>query len=150
MRAKEYECFVVKIERLEKLCRALQEERIELYKRIKDAKTRDEEEEEEETAPEVLDSATAAADEKSATESSVIDEKIIRDLETAFMVTHTLKEQEESNPQCLQSEACKLATTGENPARSLQDVASSESTEQKAAETEVQPVSPNNDMEDVD
>ncbi|XP_069090405.1 beta-taxilin [Pleurodeles waltl] len=48
MRAKEYECFVVKIERLERLCRALQEERIELYKRIKDAKDNPEAVEDEE------------------------------------------------------------------------------------------------------
>ncbi|KAM3932283.1 beta-taxilin isoform 2-T2 [Leptodactylus fuscus] len=148
MRAKEYECFVVKIERLEKLCRALQEERMELYRRIKDAKTRDEEEEEEEedTATEVLVSATAAADERSVTESSVIDEKIIRDLETAFMVTHTLETPaEESRPQCLQSQA-----TGENPAQSLQDAACSESKEPNPSKTEEQHTSPNNDMEDVD
>ncbi|XP_075720404.1 beta-taxilin [Rhinoderma darwinii] len=151
MRAKEYECFVVKIERLEKLCRALQEERIELYKRIKDAKTRDEDEEEEETAAEVLDSASAAVDEKSVTESSVIDEKIIRDLETTFMVTHTLEETaKESSPQCLQSEANKLATTGEDPAQLLQGAACSDSTEQNPSKTELQQVSPNNDMEDVD
>ncbi|XP_037700535.1 beta-taxilin [Choloepus didactylus] len=38
LRAKEYECFVMKIGRLENLCRALQEERNELYKKIRDAK----------------------------------------------------------------------------------------------------------------
>ncbi|KAM4043454.1 beta-taxilin [Anomaloglossus baeobatrachus] len=151
MRAKEYECFVIKIERLEKLCRALQEERMELYKRIKDAKTRDEEEEEEEAAAEVPDSATAAVDERAVTESSVIDEKIIRDLEKAFMVTHTLEEQaEESSPQSLQSEASKLATSGENAAPSLQDAVCSNSSEQNPSKTELQQVSPNNDMEDVD
>ncbi|XP_056419312.1 beta-taxilin [Hyla sarda] len=152
MRAKEYECFVAKIERLEKLCRALQEERIELYKRIKDAQTRDvEEQEEEEMEPEVLDSATAATDEKSVTESSVIDEKIIRDLETAFMVTHTLVQTaEESRQQCLQLEASKSATTGEIPAQSLQDAACSDSTEQTPSKTKIQHVSGNNDMEDVD
>ncbi|XP_073431799.1 beta-taxilin [Dendrobates tinctorius] len=154
MRAKEYECFVIKIERLEKLCRALQEERIELYKRIKDAKTRDEEEEEEEeeeAVAQVLDSATAAADERAVVESSVIDEKIIRDLESAFMVTHTLEEQaEESSPQCLQSEASKLATSGENPAQSSHDAICSDPKEQNPSKTELQQVSPDNDMEDVD
>ncbi|KAG9493565.1 hypothetical protein GDO78_001453 [Eleutherodactylus coqui] len=151
MRAKEYECFVVKIERLEKLCRALQEERLELYKRIRDAKTRDEEEQEEETATEDLDSATAAADEKAITESSVIDEKIIRDLETAFMVTHTLVEKpEESSLKCLQSDADKLATTGENPAQSLQDAACSDSTEQNPSKTKLPHVTPKDDMEDID
>ncbi|XP_059841262.1 beta-taxilin-like [Hypanus sabinus] len=34
MRSKEYECFQLKIKRLENLCRVLQEERAELYKRI--------------------------------------------------------------------------------------------------------------------
>ncbi|XP_076999435.1 beta-taxilin isoform X2 [Tamandua tetradactyla] len=38
LRAKEYECFVMKIGRLENLCRALQEERNELYKKIREAK----------------------------------------------------------------------------------------------------------------
>uniref|UniRef100_A0A8C3TUJ7 Taxilin beta n=1 Tax=Catharus ustulatus TaxID=91951 RepID=A0A8C3TUJ7_CATUS len=37
MRSKEYECFMLKIQRLENLCRALQEERNELYKKIKQA-----------------------------------------------------------------------------------------------------------------
>ncbi|XP_069464215.1 beta-taxilin [Ambystoma mexicanum] len=48
VRAKEYECFVTKIQRLERLCRALQEERIELYKKIKDAKENPGQEDEEE------------------------------------------------------------------------------------------------------
>lgn len=150
MRAKEYECFLVKIERLEKLCRALQEERIELYKRIRDAKTHDKEEEEEEVADEVVDSATAATDERSVPESSVIDEKIIRDLETAFMVTHTPEETAEESSLQGPLEASKLATTGENPTQSLQDAACSDSTAQKPSKTELQQVSPNNDMEDVD
>ncbi|XP_069829852.1 beta-taxilin [Dendropsophus ebraccatus] len=151
MRAKEYECFVVKIERLEKLCRALQEERSELYKRIKDAKTRDEEEDEEEVemATEALDSAASATNEKSVTESSVIDEKIIRDLEKAFMVTHTLEEA--AGESSLQLEAVELAaTTGGNPAQSSQQAACPDSTEQKTAKPEGQQVGPNNDMEDVD
>ncbi|XP_004628641.1 beta-taxilin [Octodon degus] len=41
LRAKEYECFVMKIGRLENLCRALQEERNELYKKIREAKMPD-------------------------------------------------------------------------------------------------------------
>ncbi|XP_040285166.1 beta-taxilin [Bufo bufo] len=146
MRAKEYECFLVKIGRLEKLCRALQEERIELYKRIKDAKTQDEEEEEEEMADEVPDSAVAPADERSVTEPSVIDERIIRDLETAFKVTHTLEEPaEERGSPCLHPDASELA--GENPSKSLQDAACSES---KPSKTESQHTPPTNDMEDVD
>lgn len=38
LRAKEYECFVMKIGRLENLCRALQEERNELYKKFEKQK----------------------------------------------------------------------------------------------------------------
>uniref|UniRef100_A0A8C4SNX6 Taxilin beta n=1 Tax=Erpetoichthys calabaricus TaxID=27687 RepID=A0A8C4SNX6_ERPCA len=48
---KEYECFVLKIQRLEKLCRALQEERSVLYKKIAEArgpKSKSKEEEPEE------------------------------------------------------------------------------------------------------
>ncbi|XP_075059217.1 beta-taxilin [Mixophyes fleayi] len=149
MRAKEYECFVVKIERLEKLCRALQEERLELYKKIREAKTHNDEDEEEDVAGEDL--GCAAHDERSITEPSVIDEKIIRDLETAFMVTHRLEETaEESSLECLQSETSQLAAAEENPAQSLQGAACSHTTEQKPSEGESQQTVMKNDMEDVD
>uniref|UniRef100_A0A8C5Q298 Taxilin beta n=1 Tax=Leptobrachium leishanense TaxID=445787 RepID=A0A8C5Q298_9ANUR len=110
MRAKEYECFVVKIERLEKLCRALQEERIELYQRIKEAKTNDREEEEEDddSNPGELEPSNQPL--QSTTETSLVDEKIVKDLEAAFMVTHTLEEKpQESSLECLQSEARALS-----------------------------------------
>ncbi|XP_048391871.2 beta-taxilin [Stegostoma tigrinum] len=42
LRSKEYECFQLKIQRLENLCRALQEERTELYKRIMNVRVREE------------------------------------------------------------------------------------------------------------
>uniref|UniRef100_V9KIP2 Muscle-derived protein 77 n=1 Tax=Callorhinchus milii TaxID=7868 RepID=V9KIP2_CALMI len=48
MRGKEYECFQLKIMRLENLCRVLQEERTQLYKKIAEARCPKEEEEEEE------------------------------------------------------------------------------------------------------
>ncbi|XP_034274812.1 beta-taxilin [Pantherophis guttatus] len=98
MRAKEYECFVVKIQRLENLCRALQEERNVLYKKIKEAQfpeenkeeEAEEDEEEEEQQVEVEDSlenkttvTSQAIDEPSATS-----EIIPKDLATAFMMTH--------------------------------------------------------------
>uniref|UniRef100_H0V914 Taxilin beta n=1 Tax=Cavia porcellus TaxID=10141 RepID=H0V914_CAVPO len=60
LRAKEYECFVMKIGRLEKLCRALQEERNELYKKIREAKT-----------PEKEDQGQHASDEEPGPDSSV-------------------------------------------------------------------------------
>ncbi|XP_077342869.1 beta-taxilin [Lithobates pipiens] len=152
LKAKEYDCFVVKIERLEKLCRALQEERIELYRRIKEAKTHDNDEvEEDEDVSDGEDSATAAQDESSTVEPSGIDEKIIKDLETAFMVTHCLEETaEESSLECLQSDASKLATSVEQPAEPLEGAACPEVTIQNSSKAESQQASEYNDMEDVD
>ncbi|XP_015677662.1 beta-taxilin [Protobothrops mucrosquamatus] len=97
MRAKEYECFVVKIQRLENLCRALQEERNVLYKKIKEAQfpeenkeeeaEEDEEEEQQAGVEDSLENKTTvtsqAVDEPSATS-----EIIPKDLATAFMVSH--------------------------------------------------------------
>ncbi|XP_030054397.1 beta-taxilin [Microcaecilia unicolor] len=98
MRTKEYECFVVKIQRLEKLCRALQEERMELYKKIKEAKSsegggEDEEREEEEVeeSVEVFTEKTGTSSsttEQASSEHSNIDQKIIRNLTESFMVMH--------------------------------------------------------------
>ncbi|XP_018422833.1 PREDICTED: beta-taxilin [Nanorana parkeri] len=152
LKAKEYDCFVVKIERLEKLCRALQEERIELYRRIKEAKTHDNDEvEEDEDVADREDLDTAAQDESSTTEPSGIDEKIIKDLETAFKVTHCLQETaEESSLECLQSDASKLATAVEQPAESLEGAACPEVTVQNPSKVESQQGSEYNDMEDVD
>nr|XP_033791386.1 beta-taxilin [Geotrypetes seraphini] len=100
MRAKEYECFAAKIQRLEKLCRALQEERIELYKKIRDAKfnegrgedeIREEEEVEKgvEVSPEKTGSSTATDQVRS--EHSNLDEKILKHLTASFMVMHYLE-----------------------------------------------------------
>lgn len=102
MRAKEYECFVVKIQRLENLCRALQDERNVLYKKIKEAQVaeekREEEEEEEEDGEEEqtgteesLDneaSASSSVTNQAAKEVSATCENILKDLAAAFMVTH--------------------------------------------------------------
>ncbi|XP_073483492.1 beta-taxilin [Aquarana catesbeiana] len=152
LKAKEYDCFVVKIERLEKLCRALQEERIELYRRIKEAKTHDNDEvEEDEDVADGEDPASAAQDESSTVEPSGIDEKIIKDLETAFMVTHCLEETaEESSLECLHSDASKLATSVEQPAEPLEGAACPEVTIQNSSKAESQQASEYNDMEDVD
>lgn len=152
LKAKEYDCFVVKIERLEKLCRALQEERIELYRRIKEAKTHDNDEvEEDEDVADGEDSATAAQDESSTVEPSGIDEKIIKDLEFAFMVTHCLEETaEKSSLECLQSDASKLPTSVEQPAEPLEGAACPEVTIQNPSKAKSQQASEYNDMEDVD
>ncbi|XP_043920678.1 beta-taxilin isoform X2 [Protopterus annectens] len=55
VRNREYECFQMKIERLEKLCRAMQEERNELYKRICSAKGNREQREDEEEEEDLLE-----------------------------------------------------------------------------------------------
>ncbi|XP_054849429.1 beta-taxilin [Eublepharis macularius] len=111
MRAKEYECFVAKIQRLENLCRALQEERNVLYKKIKEAQfpreTRDEEDEEEDQTIQEEDSlgneassrssVTGQADEMSVANEivlkdlAVVTENVLTDLTTAFMVTHHME-----------------------------------------------------------
>ncbi|XP_053317008.1 beta-taxilin [Spea bombifrons] len=149
MKAKEYECFVLKIERLEKLCRALQEERIELYKRIKDAKTSDKEGDDEDEDVEEIDSTNQA--QTSSTELSVIDEKIINDLETAFMVAHHLEEKpKDSGLECLQYEASNfppLVDQGAHPEQgtSCPDVKSVQPPRQESLKPEV-----DHDMETVD
>ncbi|XP_005389316.1 PREDICTED: beta-taxilin [Chinchilla lanigera] len=68
LRAKEYECFVMKIGRLENLCRALQEERNELYKKIREAKMPEKDDQSQHTSdeePEADSSVTTAVDAES-------------------------------------------------------------------------------------
>ncbi|XP_068087786.1 beta-taxilin [Hyperolius riggenbachi] len=153
MKAKEYDCFVVKIERLEKLCRALQEERSELYKRIKEAKTPDNKEvEDDEDLPDEEDIDTTAHNESSIAEPSGIDEKIIKDLETAFMVSHFLVESTEgSSLECLRSDPSNLATTAQQTAESLQGAACPDAVIEKPSKDQPQQTSAEcNNMEDVD
>ncbi|XP_039178684.1 beta-taxilin isoform X2 [Crotalus tigris] len=98
MRAKEYECFVVKIQRLENLCRALQEERNVLYKKIKEAQfpeeNKEEEAEEDEEEEEQQAGVEDSLENKTTATSQAIDEPsatseiIPKDLATAFMVSH--------------------------------------------------------------
>uniref|UniRef100_A0A8C3S5S3 Beta-taxilin n=1 Tax=Chelydra serpentina TaxID=8475 RepID=A0A8C3S5S3_CHESE len=115
MRAKEYECFVLKIQRLENLCRALQEERNELYKKIKEAKfTNEEEEDEEDRNDDILGKeadASPSVTEQDSAELSVIDENILKNLAAAFMVTHHVQDpltvsSENSNPEPADPQAC--------------------------------------------
>uniref|UniRef100_A0A8C8VFR7 Taxilin beta n=1 Tax=Pelusios castaneus TaxID=367368 RepID=A0A8C8VFR7_9SAUR len=127
MRAKEYECFVLKIQRLENLCRALQEERNELYKKIKEAKISNEEEEEEEEDEEdrnddILgkeDDVSSSVTEQDSTAQSSMDENILKNLAAAFMVTHHVAEsdpltvsRENRNPEPADPQAhCPLSLT---------------------------------------
>ncbi|KAM4692710.1 beta-taxilin [Discoglossus pictus] len=150
MRAKEYECFAVKIERLEKLCRALQEERIELYKKIKEAKT---EKVDEDVDDEVNDGDVATSDlvEKCSAEPSVIDERIIKDLENAFLVTHRLEEgSDDTNSECLQSEASNGVPQVEKPEQAPQAASLPECSSQQPSKDEPQQLTVDNDMEAVD
>ncbi|KAM6459899.1 beta-taxilin [Liasis olivaceus] len=98
MRAKEYECFVVKIQRLENLCRALQDERNVLYKKIKEAQfpedSKEDEEVEEDEEEEQQAGVEDSLENKATITSQAIDELSVtseitpKDLATAFMVAH--------------------------------------------------------------
>ncbi|XP_009703897.1 PREDICTED: beta-taxilin [Cariama cristata] len=88
MRSKEYECFVLKIQRLENLCRALQEERNELYKKIKQAQFPEEvngngiseEDDDADTNP--------SSSEQASIELCTADENMLKELAEAFRVSH--------------------------------------------------------------
>ncbi|XP_025925875.1 beta-taxilin [Apteryx rowi] len=86
MRSKEYECFVLKIQRLENLCRALHEERNELYKKIKQAQF-PEETNENDISEEDTDTSPSSS-EKASVELPTTDKNTLKDLAEAFMVSH--------------------------------------------------------------
>ncbi|XP_008061823.1 beta-taxilin-like [Carlito syrichta] len=87
LRAKEYECFVMKIGRLENLCRALQEERNELYKKIREAKMAEKDDQSQHTSDEEPESNVSEDKEIDAEEVNSV-QKAVEDLATAFMVIH--------------------------------------------------------------
>ncbi|NXJ79200.1 TXLNB protein, partial [Trogon melanurus] len=96
MRSKEYECFVLKIQRLENLCRALQEERNELYRKIKEAQFPEElngngvlEEDDADTSP--------SSSEQASIELHTTDETMLKELAEAFRVSHKAEESLPSN-----------------------------------------------------
>ncbi|XP_048345539.1 beta-taxilin [Sphaerodactylus townsendi] len=110
MRAKEYECFVAKIQRLENLCRALQEERNVLYKKIKEAQFPGEEREEEDEEKDQTigdntqgneagpSSSFIGQDAELSVDSEIVlkdlaitSENALKNLATAFMVTHHME-----------------------------------------------------------
>ncbi|XP_029801372.1 beta-taxilin isoform X2 [Suricata suricatta] len=102
LRAKEYECFVMKIGRLENLCRALQEERNELYKKIREAKMPVKDDQSQHTSDEELESAASVGGEVEAEEANAI-HNAVKNLATAFMVIHhpesTLDQSKEIQPE---------------------------------------------------
>ncbi|XP_059033389.1 beta-taxilin [Mustela lutreola] len=85
LRAKEYECFVTKIGRLENLCRALQEERNELYKKIRDAKMPETDDRGQHTSDEEPESAVSGGVGVDTKEAESV-HNAVKNLATAFMV----------------------------------------------------------------
>ncbi|NXW00230.1 TXLNB protein, partial [Fregetta grallaria] len=118
MRSKEYECFVLKIQRLENLCRALQEERNELYKKIKQAQFPEEmnengileEEEDADTSP--------SSSEQASIELRTTDENMLKELAEAFRVSHKAEESlpsNNSNPETCDAQTCNAVLVPELP-----------------------------------
>ncbi|XP_037374683.1 beta-taxilin [Talpa occidentalis] len=85
LRAKEYECFVMKIGRLENLCRALQQERNELYKKIREAKLPEQDDQSQPTSEEEAESTVPVGEEVDMKEASSV-HNAVKSLATAFMV----------------------------------------------------------------
>uniref|UniRef100_A0A4W2EJ29 Taxilin beta n=1 Tax=Bos indicus x Bos taurus TaxID=30522 RepID=A0A4W2EJ29_BOBOX len=85
LRAKEYECFVMKIGRLENLCRALQEERNELYKKIREAKMPKKDDQGQHTSDDEPN--TSVNEEADAEEANNV-HKAVQNLAAAFMIMH--------------------------------------------------------------
>ncbi|NXB40437.1 TXLNB protein, partial [Eulacestoma nigropectus] len=121
MRSKEYECFVLKIQRLENLCRALQEERNELYKKIKQAQFPEEvngnsileEEEEDDT------DTTPSSSEQASIELHESDKRMLKQLAEAFRVSHKAEESlpsNSSNPETCDTQTCSAILVPEPPA----------------------------------
>ncbi|KAM6278716.1 beta-taxilin [Porphyrio hochstetteri] len=118
MRSKEYECFVLKIQRLENLCRALQEERNELYKKIKEAQFPEEmngngileEEDEADTSP--------SSSEQASIELRATDEAMLKELAEAFRVSHKAEDSlpsKSSNPETCEAQTCHANLVPELP-----------------------------------
>uniref|UniRef100_A0A8C9CGI2 Taxilin beta n=1 Tax=Phocoena sinus TaxID=42100 RepID=A0A8C9CGI2_PHOSS len=88
LRAKEYECFVMKIGRLENLCRALQEERNELYKKIRETKMPEKDDQGQLTSDDdEPESNTSVGEEADAKEANSV-HSAVQNLTAAFMVIH--------------------------------------------------------------
>ncbi|NWS34325.1 TXLNB protein, partial [Polioptila caerulea] len=125
MRSKEYECFMLKIQRLENLCRALQEERNELYKKIKQAQfpeevngngILEEEEEDEEDDTEM----TPSSSEQASIELHERDKRMLKQLAEAFRVSHKAEESlpssSSSNPDTCDTQTQNAILVPEPPA----------------------------------
>ncbi|GAB1294928.1 Beta-taxilin [Apodemus speciosus] len=87
LRAKEYECFVMKIQRLENLCRALQEERKELYKKIREAKMSEKDDQVQHISDEEPESNVSEEKEVAVGEANSV-QNAVKNLATAFTILH--------------------------------------------------------------
>ncbi|XP_021247017.1 beta-taxilin [Numida meleagris] len=119
MRTKEYECFVLKIQRLENLCRALQEERNELYRKIKQAQLpegvngNDILEEDDDDA-----NTNPSSSEQASIELCAADKSMLQELAEAFRVSHNAEEtlpSNSSNPETCDVQMCKAISVPELP-----------------------------------
>ncbi|XP_069708106.1 beta-taxilin [Phaenicophaeus curvirostris] len=124
MRSKEYECFVLKIQRLENLCRALQEERNELYKKIKQAQFPEEVngngilEEEEDDNNDDNNDMNPSSSEQASIELRATDESVLKELAEAFRVSHKTEQSlpsNSSNPETCDTQTCNAVLVPEHP-----------------------------------
>ncbi|KAM6324554.1 beta-taxilin [Aegotheles albertisi] len=119
MRSKEYECFVLKIQRLENLCRALQEERNELYKKIKQAQfpeevngngILEEDDDDADTSP--------SSSEQASIELHTNDKNMLKELAEAFRMSHQAEGSlpgNSSNLKTCDTETCNATLVPELP-----------------------------------
>ncbi|XP_015713898.1 beta-taxilin [Coturnix japonica] len=118
MRTKEYECFVLKIQRLENLCRALQEERNELYRKIKQAQLP-----EEVNGNDILEddddtNTNPSSPEQASIELYAADKNMLQELAEAFRVTHKAEEtlpSDSSSSETCDVQMCKASSAPELP-----------------------------------
>ncbi|NXG62270.1 TXLNB protein, partial [Hemiprocne comata] len=120
MRSKEYECFVLKIQRLENLCRALQEERNELYKKIKQAQFPEEVNGNGILEEEVEDNADTSppSSEQTSIELRATDKSMLEELAEAFRVSHKAEgslPSNSSNPEICDTQTCSAILEPELP-----------------------------------
>lgn len=115
---------MLKIQRLENLCRALQEERNELYKKIKQAQFPEEVngngilEEEEEADEEDDTDTTPSSSEQASIELHERDKRMLKQLAEAFRVSHKAEESlpsNSSNPETCDTQTCNASVLVPEP-----------------------------------
>ncbi|XP_054992338.1 beta-taxilin [Sorex araneus] len=103
LRAKEYECFVMKIGRLENLCRALQQERNELYQKIREAKMPEKDDQSQHLSDDEEPESTVSPGAEIGAEEAVDVHNAVKNLASAFLIMHcpasTLDQSKELQPE---------------------------------------------------